>query len=100
MIADILLTIAGAFFTIAVIPQIIKNFIHRDCNTHSLSWHGITFIAIIMTLVAYSMVNLWLAFTMNVIQLVFRIILITQIIYWSDYPNGVVSYYLEKIGFF
>lgn len=76
---DIAVAIANVLLTVGIIPQIIKNYITRNVESHCNFWHITTMIGFFILIAFYSYLNLWFAVTGLLVSVCLRLYLIWQI---------------------
>jgi hypothetical protein len=86
--SDFLLSIASICYVICAIPQLIRNLRFKDTITQSLMSNIIILVATLLSLFAYINLNLISASIFLIIEIIFTIILIIQIMIWRKHRKS------------
>lgn len=78
---------AGIMFAASLVPQIYKSYMTKDMEDISYGWQILLIIAILMSLVYSSHMNLPPVFMSSLVELVFMITLIIMKIMYKDYDK-------------
>ena len=82
---DFLFGFATLLFCVTIFIQIHKNYKIKKITSQSLLWHFFTLIGLIFILIGHGMGEYWFSFSITIINIVERLILVIQIkIYWVD----------------
>lgn len=85
---DLLLSISSICFVICAVPQLVKNLRFKDTVTQSIMSNLIILIGVLLSLVAYIHLNLIYASIFLIVEAIFTVTLIFQILIWRKHRKN------------